>query len=282
MLKTINIKFIRIDGGTQSRVRIDMDIVTEYADSIKAKHVFPPLIVFDDGAERWLADGFHRWHALNKAGKTSADVDMRSGTRRDAFLFSLGANTTHGMRRSNEDKRMSVESALNDAELAILSDRQIAEICVVSNHLVSTIKGERVGEFPLSEKNSEQNQRSDPELLKKEAGEKSAEKTGNKKRVFDPEFKDDQDAGEAPDDYTELDAAHDQIHDLQAALAVAETAPPDRDAAATLIAELRAHIKALEAELSAVKASRDSYLVENQELKKQCAGQRKMLEKLSK
>ena len=35
-MKTINIKTIRIDGGTQSRVEINNEIVTDYAEAIKA------------------------------------------------------------------------------------------------------------------------------------------------------------------------------------------------------------------------------------------------------
>ena len=57
---------------------------------------------------------------------------------------------------------------------------------------------------------------------------------------------------EAPPEYTELDAAHDQISGLQDALAVAtmgDISDEDKAQAATLIAELRARIKTLEATL---------------------------------
>lgn len=87
---------------------------------------------------------------------------------------------------------------------------------------------------------------------------------------------------EAPPEYTELDAAHDQISDLQDALAVAtmgDVSAEDKTQAATLIAELRARIKTLEATLKAVTTSRDTYMNENAELRKQITRQRKEIDK---
>ena len=87
---------------------------------------------------------------------------------------------------------------------------------------------------------------------------------------------------EAPPDYTELDAAHDQISGLQDALAVAtmgDISDEDKAQAATLIAELRARIKTLEATLKAVTTSRDTYMNENAELRKQITRQRKEIDK---
>ena len=80
-------------------------------------------------------------------------------------------------------------------------------------------------------------------------------------------------------EYTELDAAHDQIKDLQAELAVANAAPEDRDQAKNLIAQLRAEIKVLEATLKAVKTSRDTFQTENAELKAQINRQRREIDR---
>jgi len=52
--------------------------------------------------------------------------------------------------------------------------------------------------------------------------------------------------------------------------------------AQTTIKELRAQVKALEAELDAVKSMRDQYMTENEQLKRQCVSQRRKLEKLMK
>ena len=59
---------IRLDGGTQPRARINEKVVAAYAAAMKAGAQFPPVTVFLDGADRWLADGFHRIHAARRAG----------------------------------------------------------------------------------------------------------------------------------------------------------------------------------------------------------------------
>jgi hypothetical protein len=72
--------------------------------------------VFYDGAEYWLADGFHRVHAAQKLRRLTIAADVRQGTRRDAVLLSARANAEHGLRRTNEDKRRAVLTLLADPE----------------------------------------------------------------------------------------------------------------------------------------------------------------------
>ena len=126
-MKTINIKTIRIDGGTQSRVEINNEIVTEYAQAIKAGAEFPAVVVFNDGVDNWLADGFHRFHAHGQVGKTSILADVRQGTLRDAKFYSWKANQDHGQRRTNGDKRKIVLEVLADDEAGKWSDNHIAK-----------------------------------------------------------------------------------------------------------------------------------------------------------
>lgn len=86
------------------------------------------------------------------------------------------------------------------------------------------------------------------------------------------------------DDYTPLDAANDQIAELQDALAVAymgEVDPADKDAAKALIAELRQEIKTLQSTLKAVTTARDTYLNENAELRRQITRQRHEIDRVT-
>jgi hypothetical protein len=83
------------------------------------------------------------------------------------------------------------------------------------------------------------------------------------------------------DAYTELDAAQDQIHDLQSMLAVANlgtVSEEDKDQAKNLIAELRAEIKKLTAMNKALTVSRDSFQNKAAELQKQINRQRREID----
>jgi hypothetical protein len=144
------IRLIRTDGGTQSRVMIDWTTVADYAEFLAVGTQLPPVIVFHDGAEYWLSDGFHRYHAYKQLGLAEVDAEVRSGSVRDARLYSAGSNTSHGLRRTNEDKRNAVLMLLNDPEWARWSDNEIARRCIVSNHLVREVRAS-LGEIQVSE-----------------------------------------------------------------------------------------------------------------------------------
>lgn len=134
----LDLSSIRIDGGTQSRADLNPATIEDYASALADGAKFPAVIVFYDGSDHWLADGFHRFRAHEKLGLAEIDADVRQGTRRDAILYSVGANETHGLRRTNEDKRRAVMTLLNDAEWAKWSNREIARRCGVSDMLVGS------------------------------------------------------------------------------------------------------------------------------------------------
>lgn len=131
---------IRIDGGTQPRAQTEEDVINEYADAMKEGVQFPQVIVFYDGAAYWLADGFHRVEAAKRVGHTDIPADVRQGTQRDAILFSAGANASHGLRRTNADKRRAVNRLLLDAEWGKWSNNQIAKSCSVSHQFVNNLR----------------------------------------------------------------------------------------------------------------------------------------------
>jgi transcriptional regulator with XRE-family HTH domain len=132
---------IRTDGGTQTRATLNMDAVDDYALHLAAGGVFPPVIAFKDSKNQyWLADGFHRHKAHEKAKRKTIICEVIIGELRDAILYAVGCNVVHGLRRSNEDKQRAVMILLKDAEWAKWSDRQIAERCGVSNAFVSRLR----------------------------------------------------------------------------------------------------------------------------------------------
>lgn len=133
---------IRTDGGTQPRVTQDWTVIADYAQQMLDGAIFPPVIVYYDGEFYWLADGFHRYHAALQCEKDTIDVDVRLGSRRDAVLFSVQANSQHGLRRTNADKHASVEKLLNDPEWSMWSDNEIARRCGVSHPFVGKVREE--------------------------------------------------------------------------------------------------------------------------------------------
>lgn len=139
-LITCKLDAIRLDGGTQPRTGIDQEVVNDYRDAILRGEKLPAPKCFWDGANRWLADGFHRWHGHDAAGSVEIEVDQVNGTRRDAVLYSVGANAHHGLRRSDDDKRKAVRLVLEDAEWGQWSDRRIAEATHTSPSFVGKVR----------------------------------------------------------------------------------------------------------------------------------------------
>jgi len=133
------------DGGAQMRVEMRVETVNDYATDMLDGAVFPPIVVFDDGNDFWLADGFHRVEARRKIGHEAIVAEIRTGTMRDAVLHGIGSNAAHGLRRTQADKRRAVERLLKDPEWARWSDRKIAEAAKVDHKTVGAIRRELTG-----------------------------------------------------------------------------------------------------------------------------------------
>ncbi len=131
---------IRLDGGTQPRAQLDQTTINSYAEDMQNGDSFPAVVVFYDGKDYWLADGFHRWHATMETGKDQIRAQVKQGTQRDAVLHSVGVNSVHGLRRTNLDKRRAVMRLLHDEEWVAWSDREIARHCRVSHPFVASLR----------------------------------------------------------------------------------------------------------------------------------------------
>ena len=137
------------DGGAQMRVeKIRIETVHDYAEDMLKGDIFPPIVVFFDGTDYWLGEGYHRVEAARKIERESFDAEIRQGTQRDAILYGISANATHGLRRTQADKRHAVERLLTDPEWARWSNRKIAEAAKVDHKPVAKIRRELSGEIP--------------------------------------------------------------------------------------------------------------------------------------
>jgi len=115
-------------------------VVAEYAELIEAGVRLPPVDVYYDGTDYWLADGFHRWYAHEKAGREEIECDVHLGDIEHACWHSFAANQTHGLRRTNADKRRAVQAAARHPKAKRWTDRRLAKYLGVSHTLVAKVR----------------------------------------------------------------------------------------------------------------------------------------------
>lgn len=131
----VSIASIFTDRALMVRAEIDNDAVDEYAEAYRRGDKFPPLKVFKEGDKYLLVDGWHRYLAVKLAGIKTHVVTLFRGDRTKALEIAISSNTTHGLKRTNADKRVCIEKAL--AAWPKASNRAIAEKCGVDDKTVS-------------------------------------------------------------------------------------------------------------------------------------------------
>ena len=261
---------IRLDGGTQPRKSIIEEAVRNYTELLLDGVKMPPVTVFFDGKDYWLADGFHRYHAHKAAGFKEIECDQRTGTKRSAFIFSLGANATHGMPRTNEEKRDTVIIALNDPEIWEMTDREIARICNVSHMTIGRLRKELdLKKAPKPPK---------PPKGGKPQTPKPPPAPPAKPQAYDHN----------EDMLKEMAAEHQELAQentkLKDQLAIKQL-PASQEAKAEVestIQSLRKEVSNLEAQLRSVTASRNDYQQKNADLLKQVTYWKRRAEKAEK
>jgi hypothetical protein len=117
-------------------------VVDEYAQAMLDGITFPPVDVYYDGTEYWLADGFHRVRAAQKADVAEVAAQVHQGTVQDAQWHSFGANKAHGLQRTNEDKEKTVRAALRHPKAVGLSDRELSRHLGLHHQTVGRYRGE--------------------------------------------------------------------------------------------------------------------------------------------
>lgn len=141
MAKLIFVDQIDLTHSPMVRAEIRDDVVHEYWQVYSDNHQhMPALHVFQSEGQKkvLLADGRHRLEAAKRAGKKAVECEVHVGTFDDALTFALLANSQHGLRRSNEDKRASIKLAMTAWPQT--SDRQLAGLCAVGHQLVGEVR----------------------------------------------------------------------------------------------------------------------------------------------
>lgn len=117
----LSLNQIKVDHSIQSRVETSKEFERDFAEAMLRGDQFPAITVFFDGKYYWLADGFHRYGATKQASRVNpklngARAEVRNGTRRDAIIFSAGANKEFSIRRKPEDIKKAVWMLCADKE----------------------------------------------------------------------------------------------------------------------------------------------------------------------
>jgi len=246
---------IRIDGGTQARAKMSDETVKTYADALKDGAVFPPVVVFFDSKDHWLADGFNRYYANKMIGRKEIDVVIMTGNVLDAKLYACGANASHGQPRTNADKRNAVLLVLNETAWKGMSERDVARACNVSHTYVQIVK-KSLATLPQAE--------SSPKAEKKQIPKQE-----------EPEY-------DATDDMREaISTLNEELEKANRAAAAGILAEGMEDAREIMERQAE-EIKTLQAENDGLKATRNTMQVEIKELKKQCAYYQKKLKDIEK
>ncbi len=269
-MKKLNILNIRTDGGTQPRLELDQGMVKDYAEKMRDGIVFPPIIVFHDGSEYWLADGFHRYFATKSNALTTIEAEVKQGTLRDAMLFAWSANNRHGKPPKPEDIRAIIRKMFEDEEWSKWSNVQIAKQLEVS---ISTVQRLRVA---YQEEHKEQ-KKTTVTYVDKHGNTTTMETSSIKKKTKKTER-----PTTKPDlttEPSEMEQKVKELADTVNTLAEENTLLKDKIAlgqwdaseiekidAEETIKDLRKQIKVLEIENKSLRESRDIYQNENAEL----------------
>ncbi len=162
--KMIACDMIEATTATQIRKQLDAGVIDDYCDALKGGAKFPAIDVFKEkGSSRYiLADGFHRLIAYIHADREEIECNVHVGGMREALEFAFGANSMHGLRRTNADKRHAVEMALKDPYFGQLSRQDIADLCRVTKRTVQKIANKAVVDDPDADMNGEPGESQEP------------------------------------------------------------------------------------------------------------------------
>jgi hypothetical protein len=243
---------IVVDEDLQPRVTTDHNVSHEYGLAMARGDVFPPVDVFFDGADYWLADGFHRYYAAEALGLAEIDCTVHIGTREDALWFSCAANAKNGFHRNENDLQLVAERALRHPKAAGESDGVVSAHIGCSPSVVCRVRQRLIAGSSLTNL---------PSRVGKNGVEQVVGSRG--KKAADPAPKQPEPQSEAPDPVQAdiedmpgvkptakvvplIDPKWEHLYSLLQAVVKAHAGLPDPGVAAVNFPEVLAHSLAIE------------------------------------
>ncbi len=278
-MKKLNLEAIRLDGETQARVALDNAQVSEYAEAMRDGDKFPPIVVFHDGSDYWLADGFHRYHATKQIGHASIEAEVKTGTVEEAQIYAFGANAKRGLSTNHDDNRSIIIRMLSHPISSGWTNAEIARHVGVSKMTVGRVKASlesKVTKAPGDSKKTYQRKDGqkvtiDTDKLKTKKAQPEAEPPQEDER--------DHKIAELIDTVNELSAENQRLKD---AIAVGQwdASEIEKIDVQDTLAELREQIRVLEIDNHALRDSRDMFQNRNADLMKTVKALQAKLKKL--
>jgi hypothetical protein len=283
-MKKLNLGVIRLDGETQARVSLDSQLVTQYAEAMGDGDAFPPIVVFHDGSDYWLADGFHRYHATKQQGYASIEAEIKIGTREEAQIYAFGANARRGLSTNPEDIRSIIIRMLKHPISSGWTLGEIARHVGVSKMTVSRVKSNLQ---PKKEESTKKTyQRKDGKEVTIDTAKNKTKKTAAPKEeepAPQPEQPQDERTtsaiAELMDTITELHAENQRLKDV-IATAQWDASDIEKIDVQDTLADLREQIRVMEIDNAALRDSRDMFQTRNAELMKTVKSLQAKLKKL--
>ncbi len=269
-MQTMNLKEIRTDGGTQARAALSHETVSEYASQMQDGAIFPPVVVFHDGSDNWLADGFHRYFAYRQNGEIEIPVEIHQGTVDDATLYAFGATARRGLSFNKDDLKEIVTRMLKHPVWSTWSTRKMADHIGCSAMTISRARAS-IEEAPKTvayTRNGKEKVMDTSSIGKAPRGPKETKEESNPKEA-DPfeEIEEINPNQELIDEMNKLSAENERLKD---AIAVGQFDASDiekMDVEQT-IADLREQIRLKDIEIDALRESRDIHQQKAAELMK--------------
>ena len=139
-MKILPIDQINPTPAELARIGPCSDTLARYTELTQEGIQLPPVTVFHDGQTHWLADGRHRLKARESLGYADIEVEVQTGTERDAQLHAFGANVCHGLVSTTCDRKRVAERLLQDDEWKEFPNRKLGELCGLSHTTIGKMR----------------------------------------------------------------------------------------------------------------------------------------------
>jgi hypothetical protein len=279
LMTTTKVKLADIctDSNTQVREAINQEKVNEYTHLLEEGLEFDPIELYNDGAKIHISSGWHRYLAHRSAGKTEIAAIVHVGTARDAFFNGIKANGPSPIPYGNLDYHKILRWMETDEETSQWSNAQKAKWITCSrttvNRLIKKIREESYQEA------KEATEIKPIKYTRNGKVQEMKRKPAPPPPDDPPPMEDDSQVAEMVDTITSLE---EKLRDAQDKIMVAQWDATDieKEDVEETLSDLRNKIKLLEIENQALRDSRDSLQVENNQLMKTVRGLQTKLKKL--